>query len=431
MRDGQRRATSQDVVGLCSDLISINTSNPTHPEAEAAAYVAAALAECGVGCEWIEPAPGRVSLVARLQGQDPSLAPLLLHAHLDTVPAVSADWSQDPFAGTVADGYVWGRGAIDMKGMVAAMIAVASAFEHNRRRPRRDVILAFFADEEAGGRLGSAHVVATRPDLFAGCEVAIGEVGGFSRSIGSRRAYLVATAEKGVLWARLSAIGTPGHASMLNDDNSIAVLSEALTRISRHEFAEDVTAATGLWLECMAAMLDLDEEDREAILDTLGPEARMLGAGLRDTLSPTTVDAGYKVNVVPREAVATVDGRFLPGHAESLAKTLTELAGDRVVVEPIFQGDALESPWNDPLVVAIQASLSSKDPDAVAVPYMSTAFTDAKWLSQLGIRCYGFCPMRLPDDLDFTALFHGTDERVPVASLQFCVEVLTHLLETF
>ena len=421
-----------EAVSFCSDLIRINTSNPTHPESEAAAYVESALLEAGITCERFEPAPGRVSLVARIAGREGSLPPLLIHTHLDTVPADPDDWTVDPFAGLVQDGYVWGRGAVDMKGMVGAVIAVARELARSGRPPRRDLILAFFADEEAGGEWGAGYVTRTRPDLFARCEDAIGEVGGFSYHVSAeQRCYLVSTAEKGVLWARLHATGRPGHGSMINDDNAVSAVCDGVSRIARHEFAESATPTVQMFLDGVADLLGLSGEPRDALLDKLGPLSRMIRASLRDTLNPTTITGGYKVNVIPGRASATVDGRFLPGHEQALREALHELAGDRLTVEELFAGAAVESPWEVPLVDAISRALRREDNTAMVLPYMGTAFTDAKWLSALGIRCYGFCPLLLPDDLDFTALFHGPDERVPVAALEFCASVLHHLIDDY
>lgn len=432
MASGPDADCASDVVRLCSDLIQINTSNPSHAERPAAEYVADALADAGVAVEWFEPDPGRASVVARVPGREKALPPLLVHCHLDVVPAVAEHWSVDPFAGVVKDGYVWGRGAVDMKGMVAAILATVRSFGRAGRRPRRDVVLAFFADEEAGGEAGAGYVTAERPDLFTGCDDAIGEVGGFSRTLTpGRRHYFVSTAEKGVLWAKIRAVGQAGHGSMINEDNAVAAICEAVARLVDYEFKDELTPTTGQFLEQAAAALGVPAEPVDAVLDKLGPMSRMVRASLRDTVNPTCLSAGYKVNVVPSSAEAAIDGRFLPGHGEVFRQLLADLAGPRVALEEIFHGAAVESPWDVPLVDAMQRSLRCKDPTAELLPYMGTAFTDAKWLSRLGIRCYGFCPMLLPDDLDFTALFHGVDERVPVAALEFSVGVLEQLLDGF
>jgi acetylornithine deacetylase/succinyl-diaminopimelate desuccinylase-like protein len=417
---------------LCSDLIRINTSNPTHPERPAADYVGEALREVGLDARRFEPAPGRTSLVARLPGRDPSLPPLLVHAHLDVVPAAAEEWAEDPFGGVIKDGYVWGRGAVDMKDMVAAILASVRRLRRTGRQPLRDIVLAFFADEEAGGNLGAGHIVTQHPEVFAGCRVAIGEVGGFSFRTGpGPTCYLVSSAEKGAFWARLTSSGQAGHGSMINDRNAVASLCRAITRIADHLFEEDITPTMAEFLTAAAGALGRNVEPVETLLDALGPLSRMVRAGLRDTVNPTSLSGGYKVNVVPSRAEATVDGRFIPEHGERFVETIKQLAGPTVDVETMYFGAALEFPWSVPIVDAIGEALRTEDPSAVVIPYLGTAFTDAKWLSKLGIACYGFCPLRLPDDLDFTALFHGVDERVPIDALHFSVAVLTHLLEHF
>jgi acetylornithine deacetylase/succinyl-diaminopimelate desuccinylase-like protein len=421
--------TGSGVVEHCSRLIRCDTSTPDRGEADAAAYVRDVLAAAGLTCRWFEPEPRRVSLVTRLPGTDASLPPLVVHSHLDTVPAVPRDWTVDPFGGLVEDGYVWGRGAVDMKGMVAATLSVVERLAAAGRRPRRDIVLAFFADEESGGRLGAQYVTDTRPDLFAGCEQAIGEVGGFSHTFPSGdRAFLVATGEKGVLWAELDTSGTAGHGSMVHPDNAITVLSRAVLQLADQPFERRLTPAMASFTAGAAELLGTAPDDIEGMLDGLGPLARVIRAALQDTVNPTTLAAGYKVNVVPGTATATLDGRFLPGSERTFGALLRGVAGDRLQFREIFSGPALEVPTTGPLMSAICAAVQAEDPGAHVLPYLSTPFTDAKWLSRLGIDCYGFVPMLLPADLDFTALFHGVDERVPTESLEFCVRTLERLL---
>jgi len=423
---------SVEVVRLCSDLIRINTSNPTHPERPAADYVTEALADVGLDSRRFEASKGRTSVVAKLPGRDSSLPPLLVHAHLDVVPAAEEEWAEDPFGGAIKDGYVWGRGAVDMKDMVATMLATVRAMRRAGLQPRRDIILAFFADEEAGGRFGAGHVVTEHPEVFAGCREAIGEVGGFSYRAGpGRTCYLVSSAEKGAFWARLSSSGQAGHGSMINDRNAVSWLCRAVARIADHRFDEDVTPTMGAFLASVAGALGRDVEPVDTLLEQLGPLSRMVQAGMRDTANPTSLSGGYKVNVVPSHAEASVDGRFLPGHDEGFIKAIRELAGPKVDVETVYLGAALEFPWDAPVITAIGDALRLEDPSAIVVPFLGTAFTDAKWLAKLGIRCYGFCPLQLPDDLDFTALFHGVDERVPISALEFSVAVLNNLLRDY
>ena len=421
-----------NVATLCSDLIRINTSNPTHHERPAAEYVAGVLDSIGVGYEWFETEAGRTSLVARVPGRESALPPLLVHAHLDVVPAIASDWSVDPFSGEVRDGYVWGRGAVDMKGAIAATLATLSRFHAEMLQPRRDLVLAFFADEEAGGELGAGYVTTSRPDLFADCREAIGEVGGFSRTLPSgSRAYFISTGEKGVIWAKLQATGVAGHGSMLNERNVVSAIGRAVATVADHRFGTHITPTVRLMEELLAPLIGVSLDDRESILGALGPMSRMLRAGIQNTMSPTGLEAGYKINVIPGTASATIDCRYLPGCEDEVREFLGSLTNELVEVHTTYSGDALEVVWEGPLSDHMQRALKSVDSSAVAVPYLSTAFTDAKWLSKLGINCYGFNPLLLPDDLDFTALFHGVDERVPVSGLEFSVSVLHALFEGY
>lgn len=421
-----------NVTELTQALIRIDTSNPGGSEKPAAELVADALAGIGVPVQWFEPEPGRCSLVGRVRGLDQSLPALLIHAHLDVVPAIAGDWTRDPFGGDVHDGYVWGRGAVDMKGMVAMTLSALTRLAYHGRAPRRDVVVAFFADEEAGGGLGAGHVTATRPDLFADCRDAIGEVGGFSHTLNEHaRAYFVSTAEKGVWWARLVAHGRAGHGSMINPDNPVALLAEAISRIVGHTSETEFTATTTAMFDQLRRLLNVLDATEEDLLEHLGPLNRMVRAGLRNTVNPTQLQAGYKTNVVPGVATGTIDARFLPRTEDAFRAELSRLAGDRIGVEDIYRGAALEAHIESSLLDAIGAALRTEDATATVLPYMSTAFTDAKWLSPLGINCYGFAPMLLPDSLDFTALFHGVDERVPVDALEFGVRVLEELLTTY
>jgi acetylornithine deacetylase/succinyl-diaminopimelate desuccinylase-like protein len=424
--------TAQDeVIGLLSELIAINTSNPTHPERPAAEWVAAKLDDVGIESQIIEAAPGRASTIARIEGCDPDRAPLLIHGHLDVVPAEASEWSLDPFAGELRDGYVWGRGAIDMKDMDAMILALVREWARTGRKPPRDLVLAFVSDEEAGGRQGAHHLVDHHPGLFADCTEAISEVGGFSVSLDeNRRLYLIQTAEKGINWLRLRATGRPGHGSMVHDDNAVTRLAAAVSRIGAYEHPVVVTDTVRRMVEAIAAAtgLDLDPDDPEAWLPQLGGMARMIGAVIRNTTNPTMLAAGYKTNVIPSSAEATIDARFLPGQEQAMLSAVDELLGEGVDREFIVQDIAVETSFDGALVDAMSAALRAEDPGAFPVPYLMSGGTDAKSFSTLGMRCFGFSPLLLPPDLDFTALFHGIDERVPVDALQFGVRVLDRLL---
>ena len=429
-------ATAQDeVAALCSDLIRIDTTNPgdhSGPgERTAAQRVAALLAEAGLEPAVLESHPGRASVVARISGTDPGRPALLIHGHLDVVPADAADWRVHPFSGEVQDDCVWGRGAVDMKDMDAMILAVVRQRLREGRPPPRDVVLAFLADEEAGGTYGARWLVDNHPDLFEGVTAAIGEVGGFSATIGGRRIYPIQTAEKGMAWMRLTARGTAGHGSMLQPDNAVTEIAETVARIGRHEWPVRLTPSVTAFLAAAADALGIEftPDAADEVLAKLGPIARMVGATLTSTVNPTALKAGYKVNVVPQSATADVDGRFLPGHEEEFFAEVDELLGAGVKREFIHHDIALETTFDGDLCAAMTGALLAEDPDARIAAYCLSGGTDAKSFSRLGIRCFGFTPLRLPADLDFAGMFHGVDERVPVESLRFGVRVLDEFLD--
>ncbi|MEU8201998.1 M20/M25/M40 family metallo-hydrolase [Streptosporangium sp. NPDC049046] len=425
-----------EVVGLCRDLIRIDSTNAgdnSGPgERAAAEYVAEKLAEVGLEPKILESDSRRANVVARIAGEDPSRDALLLHGHLDVVPFNADDWTQHPLSGEIADGCVWGRGAVDMKDMDAMILAVVRQRLAEGRRPPRDVVLAFTADEEAGGKYGAQWLADEHKGLFDGCSEAIGEVGGFSVSIDeARRLYLIEAAEKGIAWMRLTATGRAGHGSMLNAENAVTELAEAVGRIGRYEWPVRMTRTVRTFLEETSRVLELelDLDDAEKTVAKLGPLARMIGATLRNTANPTMLEAGYKANVIPQTATAHVDGRFLPGYEDEFFETLDELLGPNVTREFVYHDIAIETGFDGPLVRAMADALLAEDPGALAVPYTLSGGTDLKAFSRLGIRGFGFAPLRLPADLDFSGMFHGIDERVPVDSLRFGVRVLDRFLD--
>ncbi|MFF4570127.1 M20/M25/M40 family metallo-hydrolase [Streptomyces sp. NPDC001410] len=435
--DTAKGVTGEDeVVDLCRELIRFDTSNygdHSGPgERTAAEYVAEKLAEVGLEPKIFESHPGRASTVARIEGEDPSRPALLIHGHLDVVPANADDWTHHPFSGEVTDGCVWGRGAVDMKDMDAMTLAVVRDRLRSGRRPPRDVVLAFLADEEAGGTYGARHLVDRHPDLFEGVTEAISEVGGFSFTVNEqRRLYLIQTAEKGMHWMKLTVAGTAGHGSMIHRDNAITELSEAVARVGRHKFPVRVTKTTRAFLDELGDALgtELDPEDMESTLAKLGGIAKLIGATLSNTANPTQLNAGYKVNVIPGEATAHIDGRFLPGHEEEFLGDLDRLLGPHVRREDVHSDKALETSFDGALVEAMQSALLAEDPTAKAIPYMLSGGTDAKSFDDLGIRGFGFAPLKLPPELDFAGMFHGVDERVPVDGLKFGVRVLDRFID--
>ncbi|WP_407688290.1 M20/M25/M40 family metallo-hydrolase [Mycobacterium sp. HUMS_1102779] len=432
-----------DVVEVVSRLIRFDTTNTGEPEttqgeAECARWVAEQLEQVGYQTEYVESgAPGRGNVFARLEGADNGRGALLIHGHLDVVPAEPSEWSVHPFSGAVEGGYVWGRGAVDMKDMVGMMIVVARQLKRAGVVPPRDLVFAFVADEEHGGQYGAHWLVDNRPDLFDGVTEAIGEVGGFSLTVprrdgGERRLYLIETAEKGLSWMRLTARGPAGHGSMVHEQNAVTAVAEAVARLGRHRFPLVMTDAVAQFLAAVGEetgiAFDTDSPGLEGTIEKLGPMARMLNAVLRDTANPTMLKAGYKANVIPATAEAVVDCRILPGRKAAFEAEVDELIGPDVTREWIRDLPSYETTFDGDLVDAMNAAVLALDPDGRTVPYMLSGGTDAKAFARLGIRCFGFSPLRLPPELDFAALFHGVDERVPVDSLRFGTEVLARFL---
>jgi acetylornithine deacetylase/succinyl-diaminopimelate desuccinylase-like protein len=428
-----------EVVGFLRDLIRIDTSNPIKPELPAAEYVAAKLSDAGLTPEIYESEPGRASVVARIEGTDPSADALLLHGHLDVVPADPADWTVDPFGAEVRDGMVWGRGAVDMKDMDAMMLAVTRRMLREGRKPRRDIVLAFLADEEAGGNYGAKFLAKEHPELFDGVSEAVSEVGGYSYEVSPElRFYLIETAQKGLAWMRLQARGQAGHGSMINRDNAVTQLAEAVARIGRHDWPVTLTPTVTTFLHEVTEALGVEFDPKDpasarAAVERIGPLARFIGATLQHTANPTKLEAGYKVNVIPERAFAEIDGRFLPGLEQEYFKEIDQLLGPDVTREFTHYDIALEAPFEVPLVEKMMASLQAEDPAARVVPYCLSAGTDNKTFGVMDmgrglIRGYGFVPLKLDPSLDFAAMFHGVDERVPLDALEFGCKVLDRFL---
>jgi acetylornithine deacetylase/succinyl-diaminopimelate desuccinylase-like protein len=431
--EGAGSATGTEVVDLCRELIRMDTSNfgdDSGPgERKAAEYVAGLLEEVGIETRLHEPEPGRTSVLAHWGGAEGE--GLLLHGHLDVVPAEASDWSVDPFSGEIEDGYLWGRGAVDMKDFDAMLLTVVRQRQREGRVPGRPITLCFTADEEAGGHRGAEVLVNDLPEEFEGVTAAVGEVGGFSTTVRGRRVYLIEAAEKGMAWMKLTARGRAGHGSMINPDNAVARIAAAVARLGAHEWPIRLTPTMQVLLGTVAdlAGTEVTPDNARALVEEFGGATRMLGAVISNTVNPTMLSAGYKVNVIPTEATAHVDARSLPGYEEEFRDTLKELIGEGIEVSYLSDQQPWETPYDGALVDAMNRSLLAEDPDAIVAPYLMSGGTDAKHFRKLGMRSYGFAPLRLPDDLDFTALFHGVDERVPTDALEFGVRVMDRFLD--
>ena len=425
-----------EVVSFTSDLIRIDTTNNGGGDCQerpAAEYAAALLAEVGLEPTLLERTKGRTNVVARIEGTDPAADALLLHGHLDVVPARADDWSVHPFSGEIRDGVVWGRGAVDMKNMDAMILAVVRDWARQGVRPRRDIVVAFTADEEDSAEDGSEFLAAEHPELFEGCTEGVGESGAFTFHDGAgRHLYPIAAGERGTGWLKLTARGRAGHGSKVNHSNAVTRLAAAVARIGAYEWPLRLTPTVRAALTELAALygIEPDLDDVDGLLTKLGPAARLVEATVRNSANPTMLNAGYKVNVIPGEAVAYVDGRFLYGCEDEFRTTLDQLTGPDVAWEFHHRSVAVQAPVDSPTYARMRAAVEEFAPEGHVVPYCMSGGTDAKQFSRLGITGYGFAPLRLPEGFDYQALFHGVDERVPVEALHFGVQVLDRFLRT-
>jgi len=424
-----------EVAAVARDLIRFDTTNHgggrAAGEREAAEYVAAYLSSLGLTPELYEPVPRRTNVMARVPGRNPDKPALVLHGHLDVVPAIAADWSVDPFEGVVRDGMLWGRGAVDMKDMNAMILTSVAGILREGERPERDLILAFFADEENGGVEGSALVVRDRPEWFDGATEAISEVGGYSIAVGDRRAYLLQVGEKALIWIRLVARGRAAHGSSFHRDNAVTRLAAAVAALGRTEWPISLTDTTREMVARLGDLTGSGPDDPDAVAAATGAASGFLRSTLRTTTNPTGLTAGYKHNVIPDRAEALIDVRALPGTEDAALADIRRVVGDDVEVEIVHRDIGLEVPFSGDLVDAMVAALGRHDPGVPVIPYLMGGGTDNKALASLGIAGYGFAPLRLPADLDFTGMFHGVDERVPIDALVFGQRVLTDLLRTY
>lgn len=425
-----------ETVRIARDLIRIDTTNwgegNAKPEAPAATYVSDYLKQLGLDPITIESAPGRASVVARVKGSNADLPAMVLHGHLDVVPADPENWSVDPFEGVIKDGLLWGRGAVDMKNMVAMILTSTAELIRAGEQPRRDIILAFFADEEAGGLFGAHHLVTHHPELFAGAETAVSEVGGYSVHFGTQRAYLVQTGEKALDWIRLRARGVAQHGSSVPERNPLTTLAEALVRLGRHEWPVCLCDTTRDLLQRIAEIAGVDPDtDPRELVGLAGNGSGFLRSSITTTSNATVLQAGYKHNVIPDTAEALVDVRSLPRDQPTILAQIQHIVGPDIEIETVHSDIGFEVPFESDVVDTIIECLRLHDPQAKVLPYLLSGGTDNKALSRLGIKGYGFAPLKLPPDLDFPGMFHGVDERVPLEAIDFGHRVLVDLLRRY
>jgi len=432
----------QEALAHFQSLLRMDTSNPPGNEKQACQYIGAVLQKEKIPFEILESAPGRANLVARLQG-DGSRSPLLLNAHLDVVPAEREHWTHDPFGGEVDQGFVWGRGALDMKNMAAMSLMSVLLLGRQKSPLKRDVIFTAVADEEAGGALGSGWLVEHHAEKIR-AEYALGEFGGFSRITDGNHFYPVQIAEKGICWLRIRAQGAPGHGSLPNWDGSVGKIGRAAHLLGKTRLPFHLTRETREYVQALASHQPfpknrvlrqvLNPRLSRIVLERVLPDkdvARSLYAVLHNTANPTVIRGGNKVNVLPSEAALEVDGRLLPGQtSEDFVREVRHVIGEGYQIEVLrYQPGVAVSP-RDPILGYMADALRHHDPSAIVVPYMLPGFTDATHYSRLGIRCFGFSPVKLPPNFNFLGLIHGHDERIPVEGFRFGLRVLSDLVHT-
>lgn len=424
-------------IQLCADLVRIDTSNygpdpRTVGEAEAAEYCVSFLKTHGYEPTMEVTPEGRANVWLAVEGANRELPTLIVHGHLDVVPAIAADWSVDPFGGIIKDGYLWGRGTVDMKNMVAMMLTVLADMKTRNWKPERRVLFLFVADEEAGGLAGMHKLIDDHPEIFAGATEAISEVGGYSVEVAGRRVYLIQTGEKGLDWMTLRATGRAGHGSQVNTDNAVTAIARAVAAIGGHRWDMELTPTVERLLRTVANLVQVeygtDPETIEQLMVALGPARAFVEATLSSRANPTQLDAGYKVNVIPGEATAGIDLRPVPGREERDRKLIEEMAGESVTIESLHRDNGYEVPFDTDLVDQMLTHLRAEDPEAIIAPYLLSAGTDNKALQRVGVTGYGFVPAALPADFDFPAMFHGVDERIPLETLRFGTRVLARFL---
>jgi acetylornithine deacetylase/succinyl-diaminopimelate desuccinylase-like protein len=427
-------------VELLQQLIRFDTTNPPGNEAECVGFIRGLLEDAGCETESYAKEPERPNLVTRLSGSG-SAPPLLLYGHVDVVTTVGQPWSRAPFGGELVDGYVWGRGALDMKGGVAMLVSALLRAKAEGLRPAGDVVLAILSDEEAGGDFGAKFLVEDHPHLFEGIRHALGEFGGFSLEMGGKRFYPVQVAEKQICWLKATISGRGGHGAMINRGGTMARLGRFLSDLDRARLPVHITPVAKGLVERIAAELPrpqrlvleavLKPRFTDRALRLMGHRARTFEPMLRNTVNATIVRGGDKVNVVPGEIHMELDGRLLPGFAPGdLIAELRQIVGDDVAIELVRHDPAPSEP-DLTLFETLAGVLRELDPEGIPVPLLQIGVTDGRFFSRLGIQTYGFLPMRLPADFAFTDLIHAADERIPADAVEFGTDAVYRVLQRF
>jgi acetylornithine deacetylase/succinyl-diaminopimelate desuccinylase-like protein len=448
MRAKLFREIQEEVTDFLSGLIRINTTNPPGNETAAGKYVAEALEQDGFKCELFESAPGRGSVVTRLKGESRKPSMLLL-SHLDVVAANPKEWSVDPFGGLVKDGFVWGRGALDMKGMTAVEVMALKLLKRNGAKLKGDVLLAATADEEKGGEAGAGWLVQNHPDRVD-ADYVLNEGGGMAMQVNGKNMFTINTAEKGILWFKVKATGTPGHGSVPGAaDNAILCMNKVVEILGHYrskislvptvkQYVANISKSSGM--EALSTLLH-DPSESDQILDALAQKDRYLAeelrARLRMTVTPTMINGGVKENIVPSQCDAVFDCRILPGQTttktfDEIKNLLKDADSDKLTFETIQANEPSESSLDTPLYTVIVEALKEFEPGCSVAPVMLTGGTDSRFFRKLGSTCYGFHPVRPETSYsEMQKTIHGIDERISEENLVFGTSVLYNVIERF
>jgi acetylornithine deacetylase/succinyl-diaminopimelate desuccinylase-like protein len=425
---------------LLQKLIRFDTTNPPGNEGECVKYINDLLTDAGFKTMILAKDSKRPNLITRLQGRG-DVPPLMLYGHVDVVTTAGQQWKHPPFAGNIVDGWVWGRGTLDMKGGIAMMLAAFLRAHAEGIKPAGDIIFTAVSDEEHGGNYGAKYLVENHKEQFKDIRYAIGEFGGFTFYVGQQRFYLIQVSEKQVCWMKAVLRGASGHGSLPIRGGATAQLAKVLQQVEQHRLPVHMTPVVRQMLETMVSavpdptksMLDqlLEPESTDKVLDQLGPQKLLFDALLHNTVNVTTIHGGGKVNVIPGEIVFELDGRLLPGYTpDDIKAELQHLIGEKIAFE-ITQYDPNPAEPDMGLFNTLSDILRAADPQGIPVPFLFFATTDARFFSQLGIQTYGFLPMNLPPDFNFIQSLHATDERIPVAALEFGTKVMYALLQGY
>ena len=425
---------------ILQKLIRFNTTNPPGEEAECIAYIRGMLTDAGIESTVLERTTKRPNLIARIQGAGKA-PPLLLYGHVDVVTTENQKWEHAPFEGQLIDGFIWGRGALDMKGGVAMMLSAFLRANAEGLQPPGDIILAIVSDEEAGGDDGAKFLVEQHADLFKDVRHAIGEFGGFSLNVGKQRFYPIMIAEKQVCWMKATVRGRGGHGSIPVRDGAMTKLGRLLQRLNQSDLPVHITAPARMMFDAMAAQLSgvqkivlgqlTNPRLANSVVKLMGESGRTFYPLIHNTVSPTILHGSNKVNVIPSEIAVELDGRLLPGFGpEDMLRELQPIVGDDVELE-VLRYDPGPSEPDMRLFDTLADILRQADPEGTPVPLLLSGVTDGRFFSRLGIQTYGFLPMPLPEDFNFSGTIHAANERVPATAIAFGADAIYQALQRF